>query len=169
MKTKKCLNEWNVIVEALGSGKQTVLVRSYDTNVDSAFLLYPTYSYTNRKEVPDCFKDEFKEFVDDNLLPERDGEKTLVKYYVEVVETFEKTISRIGTVNKFHIWTREHVVSYMEKKKPYVWLLKVYKLDTPIMLKRSNGMTWATVDKNVELKGTPVISEQEFENIKNIL
>ena len=167
MKTNKCLNEWNATVEALGSGEQTVLIRSYDTNVDSAFLLYPTYSYANRKEVPDCFRDEFKNFVDDNLLPERDGEKTLVKYYAEVVKSSEKTISRIGTVNKFHIWTREHVVSHMNRKKPYVWLLRVYKLGKPVMLKRSRGMTWATVDKDVELKGTPVISDKEFETIKD--
>lgn len=167
MKTKKCLNEWNATVEALGSGKQTILIRSYDTNVDSEFLLYPTYSYVNRKEVPDCYQDEFKEFVNDNLLPERDDEKTLVKYYAKVIKTSEKSLSRIGTVNKYHIWTREHVVSHMSNKQPYVWLLRVYKLDTPIMLKRSKGMVWANVNEDVELKGTPVISDEDFKNIEN--
>lgn len=167
MKTNKCLNEWNATVEALGSGKQSVLIRSYDTNVDTEFLLYPTYSYVNRKEVPDCYQDEFKEFVDDNLLPKRDDDKTLVKYYAKVIKTSEKSMSRIGTLNKFHIWTREHVVSHMGRKKPYVWLLRVYKLDSPIMLKRSKGMTWATVNEDVELKGTPVISDEDFKNIEN--
>ena len=112
--------------------------------------------------MPDCFRDEFKEFVDDNLLPERDGEKTLVKYYAKVVKTSEKTKSRIGALNKFHIWTREHVVSHMDNKKPYVWLLRVYKLDKPIMLKRSKGMVWATVNEEVELKGK---SEYIFINV----
>ena len=81
------------------------------------------------------------------------------------MKTSEKTKSRIGALNKFHIWTREHVVSHMDNKKPYVWLLRVYKLDKPIMLKRSKGMVWATVNEEVELKGTPVISDEEFEKI----
>lgn len=165
MNTNKCLNEWNATVEALGTGKQSVLIRSYDTKVDSAFLLYPTYSYVNRNEVPDCYQKEYKNFVDENLLPQRNDEKTLVKYYAEVIKTSEKNISRIGTLNKYHIWTREHVVSHMSRKKPYAWLLRVYKLDNPVMLKRSRGMTWATVDKDVELKGTSVISDEEFEKI----
>ena len=165
--TKKCLNEWNATVEALGSGKQSILIRSYNSFEDSEFLLYPTHSYANKKIVPNCFRDEFKEFVDNNLLPERDGEKTLVKYYAKLVKTSEKSKSRIGTLNKFHIWTREHVVSHMDNKKPYVWLLRVYKLDTPIMLKRSRGMVWATVNEDVELKGTPVISDKEFKAIED--
>ena len=33
------------------------------------------------------------------------------------------------------------------------------------MLKRSKGMVWATVNEEVELKGTPVISDEEFEKI----
>ena len=102
--TKKCLNEWNATVEALGSGKQSILIRSYNTYEDSEFLLYPTHSYANKKIVPDCFRDECKDFVDENLLPERDGEKTLVKYYAKVVKTSERSKSRIGTLNKFHIW-----------------------------------------------------------------
>ena len=165
--TKKCLNEWTAPVEALGSGKQSILIRSYNSYEDSEFLLYPTHSYVNKKIVPDCFRDEYKKFVDENLLPEREDEKTLVKYYAKVVKTSEKSKSRIGALNKFHIWTREHVVSHMNNKKPYVWLLRVYKLDTPIMLKRSKGMVWATVDKDVELKGTPVISNEDFKNIED--
>ena len=37
----KCLNEWNATLEALGQGKQTILIRKYNTSVEK-FLLYPT-------------------------------------------------------------------------------------------------------------------------------
>ena len=40
----KCLNEWNATIEALGRGKQSILIRKYGTNVNE-FLLYPTVSY----------------------------------------------------------------------------------------------------------------------------
>ena len=42
--TTKCLNEWNATVEALGQGKQTILIRKYSTTLNE-FLLYPTVSY----------------------------------------------------------------------------------------------------------------------------
>ncbi len=31
METTKCLNEWNATIEALGQGKQTILIRKYNT------------------------------------------------------------------------------------------------------------------------------------------
>jgi len=39
--THKCLKEWNATIEALGQGKQTILIRSCKTNF-TEFLLYPT-------------------------------------------------------------------------------------------------------------------------------
>lgn len=45
---KKCLNEWNATIEALGQGKQTILIRNYNTTVKE-FLLYPTVSYSIMK------------------------------------------------------------------------------------------------------------------------
>ncbi|WP_369829823.1 DUF1802 family protein [Methanobrevibacter sp. 87.7] len=40
-KITKCLNEWNATIEALGQGKQTILIRKYNTSLKE-FLLYPT-------------------------------------------------------------------------------------------------------------------------------
>jgi len=39
----KCINEWNATIEALGQGKQTVLIRKINTT-QKEFLLYPTIS-----------------------------------------------------------------------------------------------------------------------------
>lgn len=41
MNTTKCLNEWNATIEALGQGKQTILIRKYDTTLKE-FLFFPT-------------------------------------------------------------------------------------------------------------------------------
>ena len=40
----KCLNEWNATIEALGQGKQSILIRKYCTTINE-FLLFPTVSY----------------------------------------------------------------------------------------------------------------------------
>lgn len=165
----KCLNEWNATIEALGQGKQTILIRKYDTTLKE-FLLYPTSSYANKDDVLDSFQEDYKEFANENLLPNGEKRTYEVKYYAKVDEVIEKSSSRIGAFNKFHIWTREHVKNYLGRKPAKIWILRVYKLDKPQKLQRSNGMLYANVDKPVQLEGKPVLSEEEFKKIKqNIL
>ena len=161
----KCINEWNATIEALGQGKQTILIRKYDTTLNE-FLLYPTISYANKDDVLDSFQDDCKSFVKDNLLPAGENRKYEVKFYATVEEVIEKPSTRIGSFNKFHIWTRDHVKDYLGRKQAKIWILRVYKLDKPQMLKRSNGMLYANVDKPVKLEGTPVLTDEEFNKLK---
>ena len=161
----KCLNEWNTTIEALGQGKQTILIRKYGTTLKE-FLLYPTVSYANKDDVLNSFQGKYQDFVKDNLLPAGENRTYEVKYYATVEEVVEKSSARIGAFNKFHIWTREHVKNYLGKKEAKIWVLRVYELDEPQMLKRSNGMLYANVNKVVKLEGKPVISDIEFDKLK---
>ena len=161
----KCLNEWNATIEALGQGKQTILIRKYDTTLNE-FLLYPTISYANKEDILDSFQEDYKSFVKGNLLPTGENRTYEVKYYATVEEVINKHSSRIGAFNKFHIWTREHVKNYLGRKEAKIWILRVYKLNEPQMLKRSNGMLYANVEKVVKLEGEPVISDAEFDKLK---
>lgn len=102
----------------------------------------------------------------DNLLPAGENRTYEIKYYATVEEVIDKPSSRIGAFNKFHIWTREHVKNYLGRKEAKIWILRVYKLDEPQMLKRSNGMLYANVDKPVKLEGKPVIPDAEFDKLK---
>ena len=159
----KCINEWNATIEALGQGKQTILIRKYGTTLNE-FLLYPTVSYANKDNILDSFQD--KAFVKDNLLPAGENKKYEVKYYAKVEEVIEKSSARIGAFNKFHIWTRNHVKSYLGKKEAKIWILRVYELDEPKYVRRSAGMLYANVDEPVKLEGKPVLSDDEFEKLK---
>ena len=162
MEITKCLNEWNATIEALGQGKQTILIRKYNTTLNE-FLLYPTVTYASKENILDSFDD--KKFVKNNLLPEEnDGYE--VKYYATVEEVIEKPSTRIGRFNKFHIWTRDHVKNYLGKSSAKIWILRVYKLDKPQKLKRNRGMIFANVDKPVKLEGKPVIPDNEFNKLK---
>ena len=91
-KIKRCLKEWNATLEALGKGKQTILIRNYKTNIQK-FLLYPTISYTLNDEYLDSFQDKYLDFVRDNALPDKKDDKVLIKYYATVEEIIEKPIS----------------------------------------------------------------------------
>ncbi|MBE6509383.1 MAG: DUF1802 family protein [Methanobrevibacter sp.] len=161
----KCINEWNATIEALGQGKQTILIRKYGTTLNE-FLLYPTISYANNEDVLDSFQEDYKGFVKDNLLPIGENRTYEVKYYATVEEVIDKSSSRIGAFNKFHIWTRDHVKDYLGRKEAKIWILRVYELDEPQMLKRSNGMLYANVNNPVKLEGKPVISDDEFDKLK---
>ena len=158
----KCLNEWNATLEALGQGKQTILIRKYGTTLNE-FLLYPTVSYANKEDILDSFQD--KEFAKNNLLPNGDDAYE-VKYYATVEEVIDKPSTRIGAFNKFHIWNRDHVKNFLGERNAKIWILRVYELDEPQILKRSMGMRYANVNKPVKLEGKPVISDSKFEKLK---
>lgn len=163
-----CLNEWNATLEALGQGKQTILIRKYNTSVDN-FFLYPTVSYVKRDEnFFKSFKNEYQSFAKKYSLPKVDGKRTEVKYFANVHKVFEKSSQRIKSLNKYHIWTNEHVRSYLNNKKGYVWILRVYKLNKPVMAKRTMGINYSNLLENVSLEDIkPVLSVEKFSKIVN--
>lgn len=161
----KCLNEWNATIEALGRGKQSILIRKYGTNVNE-FLLYPTVSYALKDNYLDSFQDDYKEFVKEYSLPNKNDSKFEVKYFAKVEKVVEKPSTRIGSLNNYHIWTRDHVKSYLGSSKAQVWILRVYELDEPKYLSRTRGMRYANVDEEIILDNLkPVLSDSEFEKI----
>lgn len=170
MKTiTKCLNEWNATLEALGQGKQTILIRKYDTTLEH-FLLYPTVTYARSDDFLDSFKEEERDFVKENAIPKRYENRMEVKYFAKVENIIEKSSSRMGTVNKFHIWTPKHVKSYIGSGKAYIWVLRIYQLKNSVMVDRSKGLIYANVTEDVSLEGiNPVLSDSEFNEIINNL
>ena len=162
----KCLNEWNATIEALGQGKQTILIRKYGTTLKE-FLLYLTVSYALKDDVLNSFQDQ--DFAKNNLLPAGKDGTYEIKYYATVEGVVEKSSSRIGAFNKFHIWTRDHVKDYLGRKPAQIWILRVYKLDEPQILKRNRGMRYANVNHPVKLEGKPVLSDDEFEKLKETI
>lgn len=165
----KCLNEWNATIEALGQGMQSILIRKYGTTVDE-FLLFPTVSYALKDDYLDSFQDDYKDFVKENVIPNKEDSKFEVKYYAKVEKVVEKPSTRIGSLNKYHIWTRGHVKSYLGNSKAQVWILRVYELETPQYLSRTRGMRYANVDKEVYLDNLkPVLPDSEFESILKVI
>ena len=159
---KKCLNEWNATVEALGQGKQTILIRKYGTNVKK-FLLRPTASYALKDNFQDSFETEYKTFAGANALPKQEDGKTEIKYYAEVEDVVEKSAQRIGTLKKYHIWTSDHVKSYLNNKKAQIWILRVYKLKNSVMAENKGGIRYCNLTGEVSLEGMgPVLDDATF-------
>jgi len=165
-KSNKCLKEWNATIEALGEGKQTILIRNYKTNV-SEFLLYPTVSYALKDNYLDSFQEKQQSFVEENSLPEKKDDKVLIKYFARLDEIVEKPVSRIPSDN-FYIWTRNHVKDYMTGKTAFIWILRVYKLKEPYWADPTLGaIKYANLKEEVSLDGMkPVLDDSTFEKIR---
>jgi restriction system protein len=163
---KDCFKEWNAVVEALGQGKQSVLVRKF-TTYKKDFLLYPTVSYVNKKHFMDDFQDNKKKFVKNNLLPKTDGKKVEVKYFAKVEKIKEFSPNALSKFNKNFIWNMNHVRSYLGNRKGFVWLLRVYELEEPVMgFAMTRAITFAKLANDVDVKAKkPVISDAEFNKI----
>ena len=98
---------------------------------------------------------------------EEDG-KYEVKYYARVEDSFKTPVSRIGKYNNYLIWTKKHVSSYFNSNQANLWLLRVYQLNEPVYLKRSCGMLYANVDREIDLDyENPVIDDDDFEILRN--
>lgn len=166
MSTNKCLKEWNAVVEALGQGKQSILIRGYDTTLKE-FLLYPTYSYSNNRNYLDSFQDQYLDFVEKNATPKKENEKTEIKYYAKVDSILLKNPQKSGSLAKNSIWDKEHIKSYLKGKISHVWLLRVYKFNKPYMAEENRGIKYANLKKSIDVSNSePILSDEEFGKIK---
>ena len=166
--THKCLKDWNATIEALGQRKQTILIRNYKTNV-TEFLLYPTVSYALKDDYLESFQGEYQDFVQSNSLPDKKGDKVLIKYFATLEEIVDKLVSRIPSP-KHYIWTRDHVKNYMTGKTAYIWILRVYELKEPYWAEPTPGaLRYANLKEEVSLKGMePVLNDTEFVKLSKI-
>lgn len=167
--THKCLKEWNATIEALGQGKQTIIIRNYKTNI-SDFLLYPTVNYALKDDYLDSFQDKYQKFVESNSLPDKNEDKVLIKYFAKVEKIVEKPVSRIPSP-KNYIWTRDHVKNYITSKTAYIWVLRVYKLKEPYWAEPTPGaIRYANLKDEVFLEGMePVFNDSDFSTLSKKL
>ncbi len=168
--TNKCLKEWNATIEALGQGKQTILIRSYRTSLEG-FLLYPSVSYAREDSYLEGFQSKYQGFVEKNALPIKKDDKFPIKYYVSVEKIVEMSPSAIGGLKNKYIWTSEHVRNYLKGKNAQIWVLRVYKLKKQYFDKPIKGVIkYANLKEEVSLEGMePVLSDSEFSKISEKL
>lgn len=161
----KAFKEWNAVIEALGAGKQTVLMRTYSTSIKE-FLLYPTVLYSNKKNYLTKFKKRDQQFVEKHAIPQKKDDQIEIKYYAIIEEIIEMDNSRIGSVDYLHIWSGKHVKSYLNKRNGFIWVIRVYRLKKSIFANKNMGMLFANLKKGASLEGMePVLSDKDFEDI----
>jgi restriction system protein len=170
-KTNRSLKEWNPIIEALGQGIQTILIRGYKSS-PLGYLLYPTFSFTRNDNYLGMFKAECQTLAEKYAFSNNEKEIE-IKYYAKIEKVIEISPNSIKKYRKHHIWTDEHVSSYLKDKKGQIWILRVYNLNKSYMVKPNRGILYSKLKEDIPISGlNPVMGDDKFskivEEIENI-
>lgn len=165
---KIAVKDWSVVIDALGNGRQILLLRKYQPAYRE-FLLQPTYNYP-----VSSFKDEYQKVARDNKSQKMRG-IVQINHYAEVKEVIEiEDPRKLGILSNEYIWTFQHVLDYFKEEKAFIWLLRVYKLTSFLSVKPTRSMIYEKCEEPISSRGsTPVLSDSEFtlkvSNIKSSL
>lgn len=171
----KAFKDWSYIVHALGTGKQTIILRKGGIHEDSGkfqieaneFLLLPTlFHQANDKVKRQSLVDFKEEIYNPNHLTANIHYLAKLEQFVEVEDN-----STLERLDKFHVWTEEVVMERFNRWNPnkvFCLVLRVYELDQPIQIEMTPELagckSW--VDLEVETGNyRPVLDEQNFNNI----
>lgn len=169
------LKEWAVVVHALGSGKQLVLLRKgglherhgHFATEPREFFLFPTYVHQMSQGVVSNAAADLQV-----VMESRPAEDQLVIPYYAVVEdlVWLDAHERLAALADLHCWTPEtvsHRFAYGARAGLHLFVLRVYRLPQPHilpMLKRYGGCrSWVDLAQPLSTAGaTPVVSEAAF-------
>ncbi|MBX9941790.1 MAG: DUF1802 family protein [Candidatus Obscuribacterales bacterium] len=177
METERGIKEWSAVIEALGSGKQTILIRKRPPQY-ADMLLFPTFNYYQKNvSTPEIFDAQFQsQHVE---AARRSAVATMkqahedmladINFYAHVERIIEVTDKKVlDQLKKHYIWAPGHVKAYADSAiegRLHVMLLRVYKLSQVARAGRSGGGVpdFYKHHEKVSLKGAKaVLSDDEF-------
>lgn len=138
--------EWSAIVEALGSGQQTIILRKggisegrggFDAARAGRFWLFPTRFHAQREKTKPAAA---RFFTDD---PDAAPTITL-RYYADIVRhAFLADWPAVAALDPHHFWTEAAVREKYDWARPpglHAFVVRVRRLDTPVSLPLSPEM-----------------------------
>ena len=171
----QALKEWAVVCRAIEEGRQVLLLRKggileyrqgFKVQHDR-FLLFPTYEHQSKDHLQADYADRLDDVLKDQLAT---GTNRITSY-AEAIEVKEIT-DRIAlrTLAKYHIWNESYVnarMDYNPKKPMSVILLRVFKLENPILIENKQEWigcrSWIPLD--IDVSGRPMMDELQFNTI----
>lgn len=160
--------EWALIVDALGSGRQNIILRKGGIIEEGGefelkskkFLLFPTqFHQTN-----ELIKEAWRPFLDGSKY-QPDPSSVRLEYFVEVADS--RVITDWETLMKlhnYHAWTEDVVKERFNRWEKSVSMLvvQVFQLLEPIIIELrpeySGCKSWIEIDEDIELIGKPVLN-----------
>ncbi len=180
------LKEWAVTVQALGEGRQVMLLRKGGIHESSKhfrvthpeFLLYPTFEHQREDLLKEAHQPALRALLEE---PQDEGQITF-SHWAQAAETIEVAEQEmVESLSPHHIWTDDYAQSRLRWKPRFplsVMLLRVYRLQQPAtapFLPEYKGCTsWVELSEPVALGSMePALDDAEFrrrvEDIKGVL
>jgi hypothetical protein len=169
------LKEWAVVVQALASGRQTLLFRKGGLIEDrgefsvkhTEFFIYPTYLHEQAERiVPDAAKD-----LETDLQSRPPEDRVILSLYGVVQESIVVNDPRkLEALRPYHILSLEEVENrfyYRDRPGLHVLLLRVYRVPDPFELPVTPAYagcrSWVDLDLELSTAGCqPVLSDKSF-------
>ena len=169
------LKEWAVVVHALGTGKQTVLLRKGGLHErhgrfatePTEFFLFPTYVHQMEQGVTSEAAADLHAVMESRPVEDQ----LVINYYATVEDlVWLDTHEHLAALADLHCWTPEtvaHRFAYGTRAGLHLFVLRVYSLSQPHilpLLKRYGGCrSWVDLAEPLSTTGaTPVLSEAAF-------
>jgi hypothetical protein len=171
----QALKEWAVVCRALEEGRQVVLLRKggileYRQGFEvkhNKFLMFPTFEHQSK----DNLQPDYAGKLDDVLKEQHAAGSNKITAYAQAVEMKEITDrTALHSLAKYHVWNESYVnarMDYNPKKPMSVILLRVFKLENPIIVdckpQWAGCKSWIPLD--MDASGTPVMDDLQFNKI----
>ena len=169
------LKEWAVTAQALGEGRQVLLLRKGGIHeegknfrvIHREFLLYPTYEHQRE----DLLKPEHQPRLGQLLAQPPTPDQITFTHWARVGELLEiSQQEKVDDLSPHYIWTNAYAQSrlYWKPMLPLsVMLLRVHRMEQPVsvpFLPEYRGCTsWVELMSPVSLRHLePVLSDEEF-------
>jgi len=182
------LKEWAVVVEALATGSQLLLVRKGGIRDSRGefqlqhreFLLYPTTEHQRPDLVRPEFQELFSHRCESHPLGEGSGNggsqgpSVPFRIYGGVAYTAAlRDPKKLAGLERYHIWTPdffEERMRYRPQEPPLVILLRAYRFKKPILHsiapEYAGCKSWVSLNQNIPLEGMePVVENRRFRAI----
>jgi hypothetical protein len=169
MALRHVFKEWAVICHALGTGRQSLILRkggiaeggSHFRVEHDRFWLYPTWVHQQMDGIiPDA------RLLLEQAMRERPAEGALrLSYFAEVEKVYEvKEPQQAERLSELHCWSPEAVRTKFHYRQPGLWVLAVrvwratYPHDLPEHVAYAGCRSWVELDEELSTEGAiPVL------------
>ena len=173
--TTCALKEWAVVVRALESGQQLVILRKGGISEVGnefriefpEFLFYHTYEHQKAESLVPAFASLLTETLEEMPPPD----VVRVRTFAQVTHSFDiLTEEQVSALRSYHIWSDAYTLDRLHWRpaKPLAALaLRVYRLPSAIELPFQSSYrgctSWVTLERDIALLGAePALTDAEY-------
>lgn len=175
MTSQIALKEWAVVIEAMGRGRQTLLLRKGGVaDPDETFslehrefFLFPTFEHQKREQV----RAEFQPLFDEVIQRPPPAGQVLLPLYAGVAGSWRlESPDDLRGFEALHVWTPEFLamrLAYKPEIPTLAVLVRAYRLPTPPRTANipayAGCKSWVPLETALPVEGAvPVIENQAF-------